>query len=174
MTIGLAFLVALLRPRWYRTATTTYRRLARFFGIAAPDQRGGRRGHRLIQEFEFGMNWSAYSRSWEMSSAGPGHGGAGRLLPGVDVPRDSGSSVGTASRRRLHLACIWLVAAGTVLSAAVHHGRQLLDAAPGWLHDEQQRPPAPAQQHLGPLHQPRLPVGLHPRRRWPRSSRVPP
>ena len=32
VTIGLAFLVALLETAWYRNGDETYRRLARFFG----------------------------------------------------------------------------------------------------------------------------------------------
>ena len=62
ITIGLAFLVALLETAWYRNGDDTYRRLARFFGslllinVAVGVVTG------LIQEFEFGMNWSVYSR----------------------------------------------------------------------------------------------------------------
>ena len=46
--------------------------------------------------------------------------------------------------KRVHLACIWLVALGSMLSADVHPGRQLVDAAPGRLHDR----PATAQPEL--------------------------
>jgi len=53
VTIGLAFLVALLQTSWYRNGDETYRRLARFFGalllinVAIGVVTG------LIQEFEF-------------------------------------------------------------------------------------------------------------------------
>src|SRR5215470_13012917 len=62
LTIGLAFLVALLQTLWHRTDDEGYLRLTRFFGtllvinIAIGVVTG------LVQEFQFGMNWSAYSR----------------------------------------------------------------------------------------------------------------
>src|SRR6266550_147230 len=62
VSIGLAFLVALLHTAWYRTEKPEYERLTRFFGtlllinVAVGVVTG------LVQEFEFGMNWSVYSR----------------------------------------------------------------------------------------------------------------
>src|SRR5205807_3393733 len=62
VTIGLAFLVALLQTAWHRSlrwgGDPVYRRLTKFFGtlllinVAVGVVTG------LIQEFEFGMNWS--------------------------------------------------------------------------------------------------------------------
>jgi cytochrome d ubiquinol oxidase subunit I len=62
VTIGLAFLVAMLQTSFYRTGKPEFLRLTRFFGtllvinVAVGVVTG------LVQEFEFGMNWSAYSR----------------------------------------------------------------------------------------------------------------
>src|SRR5215469_2557557 len=62
VTIGLAFLTALLQTAWYRTKQDEYLRLTRFFGtllvinIAIGVVTG------LVQEFQFGMNWGQYSR----------------------------------------------------------------------------------------------------------------
>ena len=62
VTIGLGFLVAILQTMWYRAGDPEYERLTRFFGtllvinVAIGVVTG------LVQEFEFGMNWSAYSR----------------------------------------------------------------------------------------------------------------
>ncbi len=62
VTIGLAFLTALLQTAWYRSKRDEYLRLTRFFGtllvinVAIGVVTG------LVQEFQFGMNWSAYSR----------------------------------------------------------------------------------------------------------------
>ena len=62
VTIGLAFLTALLQTAWYRSRQEEYLRLTRFFGtllvinVAIGVVTG------LVQEFEFGMNWGAYSR----------------------------------------------------------------------------------------------------------------
>src|SRR6516165_3822284 len=62
VTIGLAFLTALLQTWWYRKKNPELLRLTRFFGtlllisVAVGVVTG------LVQEFEFGMNWGAYSR----------------------------------------------------------------------------------------------------------------
>ena len=62
VTIGLSFLVALLQTTWHRRGEEAYLRLTKFFGtllvinIAIGVVTG------LVQEFQFGMNWSAYSR----------------------------------------------------------------------------------------------------------------
>ncbi|GIG19419.1 cytochrome ubiquinol oxidase subunit I [Cellulomonas chitinilytica] len=62
ITIGLAFLVAVLHTLWFRSGHADHRRLTRFFGtlllinVAVGVVTG------LVQEFQFGMNWSAYSR----------------------------------------------------------------------------------------------------------------
>ena len=62
ITIGLSLLVAILHTMWYRSDDPDLRRLTRFFGtllvinIAIGVVTG------LVQEFQFGMNWSEYSR----------------------------------------------------------------------------------------------------------------
>ena len=118
ITIGLAFLVALLETAWYRGGDETYRRLARFFGalllinVAIGVVTG------LIQEFEFGMNWSAYSRLVGNVFGGP------LAMEGLVAFFLESTFLGiwifgwNRLSKRLHLATIWIVAAGTVLSAA--------------------------------------------------------
>src|SRR5258707_3988740 len=62
VTIGLAFLTALLQTAWHRSNRDEYLRLTRFFGtllvinVAIGVVTG------LVQEFQFGMDWGAYSR----------------------------------------------------------------------------------------------------------------
>ncbi len=62
ITIGLAFLVAVLHTMWFRSGDAEHRRLTKFFGtlllinVAVGVVTG------LVQEFQFGMNWSSYSR----------------------------------------------------------------------------------------------------------------
>ena len=62
ITIGLAFLTALLQTAWHRSGRDEYLRLTRFFGtllvinVAIGVVTG------IVQEFQFGMNWGAYSR----------------------------------------------------------------------------------------------------------------
>ncbi len=118
VTIGLAFLVALLQTAWYRNGDETYRRLARFFGtlllinVAIGVVTG------LIQEFEFGMNWSAYSRLVGNVFGGP------LAMEGLVAFFLESTFLGiwifgwNRLSKKAHLATIWIVAAGTVLSAA--------------------------------------------------------
>lgn len=62
MTMGLALMTAILHTVWYRKRTEDLRRLTRFFGgmmlisVAVGVVSG------LVQEFQFGTNWSEYSR----------------------------------------------------------------------------------------------------------------
>src|ERR1700690_4522418 len=117
ITIGLAFLTALLQTAWYRTKRDEYLRLTRFFGtllvinVAIGVVTG------LVQEFEFGMNWSAYSRLVGNIFGAPlaieglgafflGSPFLGLWLFGWDkLPR------------RIHLLPIWAVAARSFLTA---------------------------------------------------------
>ncbi len=117
VTIGLAFLVALLQTAWYRNEKPEYRRLTKFFGtlllinVAVGVVTG------LVQEFEFGMNWSAYSRFVGDVFGAP------LAMEGLAAFFLESTFLGLwlfgwgRLPRRVHLACIWLVAAGTVLSA---------------------------------------------------------
>jgi cytochrome bd ubiquinol oxidase subunit I len=117
VTIGLAFLVALLQTAWYRNGKPEYRRLTRFFGtlllinVAVGVVTG------LVQEFEFGMNWSAYSRFVGDVFGGP------LAMEGLAAFFLESTFLGLwlfgwgRLPKRIHLACIWLVAAGSMLSA---------------------------------------------------------
>ena len=62
LTLGLAPLVAVLQTFHYRTGDASYDRLARFFGtlFVINFTLGVVTG--IVQEFQFGMNWSEYSR----------------------------------------------------------------------------------------------------------------
>jgi len=62
MTIGLTWLVAIMQTKWTKSGSVTWYRLTRLFGklflinFAAGVVTG------IVQEFQFGMNWSEYSR----------------------------------------------------------------------------------------------------------------
>lgn len=62
LTIGLTALVAFLETRWLRTRNPEYLRLTKFFGklLLINFAIGVVTG--IVQEFQFGMNWSDYSR----------------------------------------------------------------------------------------------------------------
>jgi len=62
LTIGLSLLVAVLQTFWYKTGKDEWFRLTRFFGklLLINFALGIVTG--IVQEFQFGMNWSEYSR----------------------------------------------------------------------------------------------------------------
>ena len=117
VTIGLAFLVAILQTAWYRTDNPDYKRMTRFFGtlllinVAVGVVTG------LVQEFEFGMNWSTYSRYVG------GVFGAPLAMEGLAAFFLESTFLGLwlfgwdRLSKRVHLACIWVVSLGTMLSA---------------------------------------------------------
>jgi cytochrome bd ubiquinol oxidase subunit I len=118
VTIGLAFLTALLQTAWHRSGREEYLRLTRFFGtllvinVAIGVVTG------LVQEFQFGMNWSAYSRLVGNVFGAP------LAMEGLGAFFLESTFLGLwlfgwdKLPRRVHLATIWAVAAGSVLSAA--------------------------------------------------------
>jgi cytochrome d ubiquinol oxidase subunit I len=118
VTIGLAFLTALLQTAWHRNGQEQYLRLTRFFGtlllinVAVGVVTG------LVQEFQFGMNWSAYSRTVGDVFGAP------LAMEGLAAFFLESTFLGLwvfgwdKLPRRLHLATIWAVAAGSALSAA--------------------------------------------------------
>jgi cytochrome d ubiquinol oxidase subunit I len=118
LTIGLAFLTAILQTLWYRRGDPLHLRLTRFFGtllvinVAIGVVTG------LVQEFQFGMNWSSYSRFVGDVFGAPlaMEGLAAFFLESVFL----GLWLFGWDRlsRRVHLATIWAVAVGGVLSAA--------------------------------------------------------
>ncbi|MEE6282231.1 cytochrome ubiquinol oxidase subunit I [Georgenia sunbinii] len=117
LTIGLSALVAVMHTAWTRTGNEHWHRLTKFFGkvLLINFALGVATG--IVQEFQFGMNWSEYSRFvgdifgaplaiealaaffLESTFLGLWVFGEGRLP------------------RWLHTACIWAVAVGTTISA---------------------------------------------------------
>jgi cytochrome bd ubiquinol oxidase subunit I len=117
LTIGLSVLVAGMQTAWYRTRNERYLRMTRFWGTLFLINFAMGVVTGIVQEFQFGMNWSDYSRFvgdvfgaplamegllaffLESTFLGLWIFGWGRLSP------------------RLHLATIWLAAIGTNISA---------------------------------------------------------
>ena len=62
LTIGLAPLIAVMQTIWHVTGNTAWYRLTKFFGklFLINFALGVATG--IVQEFQFGMNWSEYSR----------------------------------------------------------------------------------------------------------------
>jgi cytochrome d ubiquinol oxidase subunit I len=117
LTIGLSVLVATMQTAWWRTGDERWLRLTKFFGKLFLINFAMGIATGIVQEFQFGMNWSDYSRFvgdifgaplaiegllaffLESTFLGLWIFGWDRLKPG------------------LHLATIWIAALGTVLSA---------------------------------------------------------
>jgi cytochrome bd ubiquinol oxidase subunit I len=118
VTIGLAFLTALLQTSWHRSGREDYLRLTRFFGtllvinVAIGVVTG------LVQEFEFGMNWGAYSRLVGNIFGAP------LAMEGLAAFFLESTFLGLwlfgwdKLPRRMHLLTIWAVSFGSALSAA--------------------------------------------------------
>ncbi len=62
LTLGLSILVAILETRYVRTGDVVYKRMAQFWGklFLINFAMGVATG--IVQEFQFGLNWSSYSR----------------------------------------------------------------------------------------------------------------
>lgn len=117
LTIGLSALVAGLQTAWVRTGKTHYLRATKFWGklFLINFAMGIVTG--IVQEFQFGMNWSAYSRFVGDVFGAP------LAIEGLLAFFLESTFLGLwifgwdRLPKRVHLACIWLVAVGTLLSA---------------------------------------------------------
>ncbi|TYB49443.1 cytochrome ubiquinol oxidase subunit I [Actinomadura chibensis] len=117
LTIGLSALVAILETAWVRTGRPRYMRAARFWGklFLINFAMGIVTG--IVQEFQFGMNWSDYSRFVGDIFGAP------LAIEGLLAFFVESTFLGLwiFGRDRLpksvHLACIWIVHVGTLLSA---------------------------------------------------------
>ncbi len=117
LTIGLSLVVACMQTAWVRTNNDTYLRMTKFFGriflinFAVGVVTG------IVQEFQFGMNWSAYSRF-----VGDVFGAPLAMEALVAFFLES-TFIGlwifgwNKLPRKLHLATMWMAAIGTSLSA---------------------------------------------------------
>ena len=117
LTIGLALVVAWYQTRWYRTGDEAYLRLTKFFGklFLVNFAMGVVTG--IVQEFQFGMAWSNYSRF-----VGDVFGAPLAMEALVAFFLEStfiGLWIFGWDRlpKKVHLATIWLAAAGTTASA---------------------------------------------------------
>ena len=117
LTLGLSVLVALLQTRWHRTGDERWLRMTRFWGklFLINFALGVVTG--LVQEFQFGMNWSDYSRYVGDVFGAP------LAMEGLLAFFLESTFLGLwifgwdRLPARVHLACIWLVAFAVNLSA---------------------------------------------------------
>ncbi len=117
LTIGLGFFVAGFQTAWLRTGNERWLRLTRFYGdlFLINFALGVVTG--IVQEFQFGMNWSDYSRFVGDIFGAP------LAIEGLLAFFLESTFLGLwifgrdRLSKRVHLATIWIVAIGTVLSA---------------------------------------------------------
>ena len=117
LTIGLSLLVALMQTAWYRTNKPHYLRMTKFWGklflinFAIGVVTG------IVQEFQFGMNWSDYSRFVGDVFGAPLAMEA--LLAFFLESTFLGLWIFGWDKlpKRVHLATIWIASIGTMISA---------------------------------------------------------
>ena len=118
LTIGLGFVVAILQTVYYRTNDAAYDRMTKFFGklFLVNFAIGVVTG--IVQEFQFGMDWSRYSVFVGNIFGAP------LAIEGLLAFFLESTFLGIwifgrgRVSRRVHLASIWLASLGTILSAA--------------------------------------------------------
>jgi cytochrome bd ubiquinol oxidase subunit I len=117
LTLGLTVLVAIMETIYVRTAKDVYRKMTQFWGslMLINFAMGVVTG--IVQEFQFGMNWSAYSRFVGDIFGAPL--AIEALLAFFLESTFLGVWIFGWERlsKRMHLTAIWLVAAGSNLSA---------------------------------------------------------
>src|ERR1700722_6373566 len=117
LTIGLAFLVAIMQVLAYRRRDEFWERLTRFFGTLFLINFAMGVATGIVQEFQFGMNWSNYSRFVGDVFGAP------LAIEGLLAFFLESTFLGLwifgwdRLPKKLHLATIWLASIGTILSA---------------------------------------------------------
>jgi cytochrome d ubiquinol oxidase subunit I len=117
LTIGMASTVAIFQTAWVRTNKVHYLQLTKFFGklFLINFAMGVVTG--IVQEFQFGMNWSDYSRFVGDVFGAP------LALEGLLAFFLEATFIGLwifgwdRLPKRLHLATIWVTAIGSIVSA---------------------------------------------------------
>ncbi|WP_262177415.1 cytochrome ubiquinol oxidase subunit I [Saccharococcus sp. Marseille-Q5394] len=117
MSIGLALTIAIMQTIYHRTGDEKYKKMTKFWGTMFLINFAVGVVTGILQEFQFGMNWSTYSR-FVGDVFGPSLAIEG-LLAFFMESTFIGLWVFGWDRlpKRVHLLSIWLVLFGTVLSA---------------------------------------------------------
>ncbi|WP_099025731.1 cytochrome ubiquinol oxidase subunit I [Mycolicibacterium palauense] len=117
LTIGLAPLIAVMQTIWHVTGRTEWYRLTRFFGKLFLINFAIGVATGIVQEFQFGMNWSEYSRFVGDIFGAP------LALEGLVAFFFESTFIGlwifgwNRLPKALHLASIWIVAIAVNMSA---------------------------------------------------------
>ncbi|MDZ4265830.1 MAG: cytochrome ubiquinol oxidase subunit I [Mycobacterium sp.] len=117
LTIGLAPLIAVMQTVWVATGNPAWYRLTKFFGKLFLINFAIGVATGIVQEFQFGMNWSEYSRFVGDIFGAP------LAFEGLIAFFFESTFIGlwifgwSRLPRLVHLACIWIVAFGVNASA---------------------------------------------------------
>ena len=117
LTLGLGPLVAVMQTRWLRTKDERWLRLTHFFGTLFLINFAIGVATGLVQEFEFGMNWSVYSKFVGNVFGAP------LAIEGLAAFAVESTFLGLwifgwdRLSPRLHLATLWIAVLGTWMSA---------------------------------------------------------
>jgi cytochrome d ubiquinol oxidase subunit I len=117
LTIGLAPLIAVMQTVWVATGNTAWYRLTKFFGKLFLINFAIGVATGIVQEFQFGMNWSHYSRFVGDIFGAP------LAMEGLAAFFFESTFIGlwifgwSRLPRLVHLACIWIVAIAVNVSA---------------------------------------------------------
>ena len=117
LTIGLAPLIAIMQTVWVVTGKDAWYRLTKFFGKLFLINFAIGVATGIVQEFQFGMNWSEYSRFVGDVFGAP------LAMEGLAAFFFESTFIGlwifgwNRLPRLVHLACIWIVAIGVNVSA---------------------------------------------------------
>jgi len=117
LTLGMAPLVAVMQTLWYRSGDEAWLRLTRFVGTLMLINFAIGVATGLVQEFQFGMNWSVYSKYVGDVFGAP------LAIEGLAAFFLEATFLGIwifgwdKLSRRVHLATVWLFAVGSWLSA---------------------------------------------------------
>jgi cytochrome d ubiquinol oxidase subunit I len=116
LTLGLGPIVATMQTIWHRTGDEAWLRLTRFFGTLFLINFAIGVATGLVQEFEFGMNWSVYSKFVGNVFGAP------LAIEGLGAFFLESTFLGlwifgwNRLSPRLHLATLWIAVAGSWLS----------------------------------------------------------
>jgi cytochrome d ubiquinol oxidase subunit I len=117
LTLGLGPIVAIFQTRWHRTGNEAWLRLTHFFGTLFLINFAIGVATGLVQEFQFGMNWSVYSKFVGNVFGAP------LAIEGLAAFFLESTFLGLwifgwkKLSPRVHLATLWIAVAGTWLSA---------------------------------------------------------
>ena len=149
LTLGLGPLVAVMQTMWHRTRDERWLRLTRFFGTLFLINFAIGVATGLVQEFQFGMNWSVYSKFVGNIFGAP------LAMEGLAAFMLEATFLGLwifgwdRLSPRLHLATLWIAVSRLVDVGLLHPGRELVDATSGRL--QARRRGGAAHQRLGAL-----------------------